>query len=316
MDNNEKCEIVRDLATQYIEKSINEGSEKFIRNHLQECEDCKKYYNTLEAKIGNEDEQDKIILKQLKKVHKHISILKIILISILILVLIAGIVLWAKQKKFSNVVNKVSEKLEYLETLDNYKITIRTIHNNFNTQDYNEFYEERYYKDGKLKRESRNSIFFYEDDSYDSIYIYNDLKQIEYHHSNYIMKKKGSAIGVLSYIKDNYKGIESTIFSLAYTVREDRFNGIECYVIRIGNDNSYTDIWVDKNSFITVREVREEYSSYYSERIFTFEENVVTDEDVDSSILDNEKYDDYKRLEVNTEFPKEQIEILDSLYTE
>ena len=58
MDNNEKCEIVRDLATQYIEKSINEGSEKFIRNHLQECEDCKKYYNTLEAKIGNEDEQE------------------------------------------------------------------------------------------------------------------------------------------------------------------------------------------------------------------------------------------------------------------
>lgn len=313
---NKNCDIVRDLAVQYIEKSISKGSETFVKKHLDECEECKEYYKTLETKIGNENEQDKIVIKQFKKVHKHISALKITLIIILIIILIIGVVLWSKQETFSNLVTKISEKVEYLETLDNYKITIRTIHNNFNTQDYNEFYEEWYYKDGKLKRESRNSIFFYEDDSYDSIYIYNDLKQIEYHHSNYIMKKKGSAIGVLSYIKDNYKGIESTIFSLAYTVREDRFNGIECYVIRIGNDNSYTDIWVDKNSFITVREVREEYSSYYSERIFTFEENVVTDEDVDSSILDTEKYDDYKRLEVNTELPKEQVEILDLLHAD
>ena len=313
---NKNCDIVRDLAVQYMEKSISEGSEMFVRKHLEECEECKEYYKTLETKIGSENEQDKIIIKQFKKVHKHISVLKITLIVILIIILIIGVVLWSKQKTFSNLVTKVSEKVEYLETLDNYKITIRTIYNNFNTQNYNEYYEECYYKDGKLKRESKNSIFFKEDDSYDSISVFPDLKQIEYQHKNYVEEKKGDAIGALTYIKDNYKSIASTIFSLAYTVREDRFNGIECYVIRIGNDNSYTDIWVDKNSFITVREVSEEYSSYYRERIFTFEENVVTDEDVDSSILDTEKYDDYKRLEVNIELPKEQVEILDLLHAD
>lgn len=308
---NKNCDIVRDLAIQYIEKSISKESEMFVKKHLEECEECKEYYKTLETKIGNENEQDKIVIKQFKKVHKHISVLKITLTVILIIILAIGVILWAKEQTFSNLVTKVSEKVEYLETLDNYKVTVKTIYNNFNTEDYSEFYTEYFYKDGKLKEESADSIFFKEDDSYDSISVFYDSKQIEYQHNNYIKERKGDALGVFTYVRENYKPIASTIFSLAFSVREDRFNGIECYVIRFGNSDSYRDIWVDKNSFITVREVNEKYSSFYSERVFTFEENVVTDEDVDSSILDTEKFNDYKRLEVKTELPKEQVEILD-----
>ena len=308
---NRNCNIVRDLAIQYIEKSISKESEMFVKKHLEECEECKEYYKTLETKIGNENEQDKIVIKQFKKVHKHISVLKITLTVILIIILAIGVILWAKEQTFSNLVTKVSEKVEYLETLDNYKVSVKTIYNNFNTEDYSEFYTEYFYKDGKLKEESADSIFFKEDDSYDSISVFYDSKQIEYQHNNYIKERKGDALGVFTYVRENYKPIASTIFSLAFSVREDRFNGIECYVIRFGNSDSYRDIWVDKNSFITVREVNEKYSSFYSERVFTFEENVVTDEDVDSSILDTEKFNDYKRLEVKTELPKEQVEILD-----
>ena len=308
---NKNCDIVRDLAIQYIEKTISKESEMFVKKHLEQCEECKEYYKTLETKIGNENEQDKIVIKQFKKVHKHISVLKITLTVILIIILAIGVILWAKEQTFSNLVTKVSEKVEYLETLDNYKVTVKTIYNNFNTEDYSEFYTEYFYKDGKLKEESADSIFFKEDDSYDSISVFYDSKQIEYQHNNYIKERKGDALGVFTYVRENYKPIASTIFSLAFSVREDRFNGIECYVIRFGNSDSYRDIWVDKNSFITVREVNEKYSSFYSERVFTFEENVVTDEDVDSSILDTEKFNDYKRLEVKTELPKEQVEILD-----
>ena len=308
---NKNCDIVRDLAIQYIEKSISKESEMFVKKHLEECEECKEYYKTLETKIGNENEQDKIVIKQFKKVHKHISVLKITLTVILIIILAIGVILWTKEQTFSNLVTKASEKVEYLETLDNYKVTVKTIYNNFNTEDYSEFYTEYFYKDGKLKEESADSIFFKEDDSYDSISVFYDSKQIEYQHNNYIKERKGDALGVFTYVRENYKPIASTIFSLAFSVREDRFNGIECYVIRFGNSDSYRDIWVDKNSFITVREVNEKYSSFYSERVFTFEENVVTDEDVDSSILDTEKFNDYKRLEVKTELPKEQVEILD-----
>lgn len=314
MNKKEECEIVKDLAVQYIEKSLNEGSQNFVKNHLETCEDCRKYYKTIEDTVCNESEQDKIVKKQFKKVHKRINILKIILVVILIIILIAGLVVWYKEATFSNLVNKVSEKVEYMESLDNYKITVKTINKDFKKESNSwEFEETYYYKDGKLKNESNQSIFFYEDDSYDSIYVFHDLRQIEYCHSNYIKKRKGSAVGVFSYIKENYKPIASTIYSLAFSVREDRFNGIECYVIRFGDRNSYRDIWVDKSTYITVREVNESYSHFYKERVFTFEENVVTDADVDSSILNLEEYNDYTKMEVNTKIPQEQVEIIDAI---
>ena len=58
---NKNCDIVRDWAIQYIEKSISKESEMFVKKHLEECEECKEYYKTLETKIGNENEQDKIV---------------------------------------------------------------------------------------------------------------------------------------------------------------------------------------------------------------------------------------------------------------
>lgn len=314
MNKEEECEIVRDLAVQYIEKSLNEGSQNFVKNHLEICENCRKYYKTIEDTVCNESKQDKIVKKQFNKVYTRINTLKIMLIAILIIILITGLVVWYKKFTFSNLVNKVSEKVEYMESLDNYKITVKTINKDFKKESNSfEIEETYYYKDGKLKNEFNQNIFFYEDDSYDSIYVFHDPKQIEYHHSNYIKRRKGSAIELFSYIKEVYKPLTSTIYSLAFSIREDRFDGIECYVIRTASKNSYRDIWVDKNTYITVREVNEDYSNYYKERIFTFEENIVTDANVDISILNSKEYDEYKKIEVNTEIPQEQLEIIDTI---
>lgn len=316
MKKKDECAISRDLAIKYIEKSINDGSREFIDNHLKDCEDCRKFYKTMEAKICNENEQDKIMRKQFKKINNHINILKISLISVFIILLVAISILWLKQEKFSNIVNEVSKKTEYLETLDNYKITVKTIDKNLKTERTWENEDIYYYKDGKLKIESANSISFYEDDSYDTISVYHNLKRIEYHHTNYIRKRKGDAIGALSFVKNNYAKAASTIYSLAYSVRTDRYNGVECYVIRFGNDDNYRDVWIDKNNYITIREVNENVSSFYSETVFTFEENVVKDADVNTDILNSEVYDSYERISNDIELPAEEIELYDLLHKE
>lgn len=308
MNKEDKCEIAKDLAIQYIEKSLSKRSEDFVKEHLSECNDCREYYKLLENKIYNGNEQDKIIKKQFKKIHRKISILKIILIVILVIILVFSIGLWVKQEKFSNLVNQVSEKVEYMENLDNYKITSKTIQRDFNTNDYWEYEETYYYKDGKLKNESDNHISFKKDDSLDSIDVYHDLRQIEYiHHDNYIELKKGDPIGILSYVKDNYEYYTSSIYSLMFSIREDRFNGIECYVIRAGDKDSYRDVWIDKSTLITIREVNESYSNFYREQIYTFEENVVTEDDVSTDILNKEKYNDYNRI--NLEYEKTRIDV-------
>ena len=300
MDNKLECDIVKELSIQYIEKTINEGSEKFVKNHLENCKECSEFYKVMESKIYNDDGQDKLMKKHLKKVHTHINLLRISLITILIFILGATFIFWSKEQRISNLINKISEKIEYMETLDNYRITQTTMYKNLKTGEKSEFKDEYYYKNGKSKRISDSSIIFCEDNSYDSIEVYKDIKQIDYSHYNYIKQKKGGLIGVLSYVKENYQPIASTIYSLALSVREDRYNGLECYVLRFGNENSYKDIWIDKNSYITIREIDEVYGSIYTETVFTFEENIVTDEDVNTKILDSKEYDDYKRNDVNS----------------
>ena len=316
MNKKEECEISRALSVQYLEKSLNEGSTRFVETHLKNCDTCREYYKTIENKIYKNNEQDKIITKQFKKIHNRIGILKMSLAVILIVIIVIGCILWFKQSTFSNIVNKVSTQVEYMKDLNNYKITVQTTQKNFKNNESWEYKEVYYYKDGKLKREADNSIFFNDDESFNSIKVYHDLKQIEYYHNNFIEQKKGDAIGALSYIKDNYEHYTSTIYSLIFSVREDRFNGVDCYVIRFGDDDSYRDVWVDKNNFITIRAVNEVHSSFFREEIYTFEENVVTENDVDSSVLNSEKYSDYKKITIENELPKEELEIYNSFQAE
>ena len=50
------CRIVQDLLPNYIEKLTSEETNTFIEEHLTECEDCKKIYETMKKdyKIENE----------------------------------------------------------------------------------------------------------------------------------------------------------------------------------------------------------------------------------------------------------------------
>ena len=42
-----ECEIVKDLASAYNQKIISEKSKKIVEDHIQECDECKKYYNQI-----------------------------------------------------------------------------------------------------------------------------------------------------------------------------------------------------------------------------------------------------------------------------
>lgn len=304
MNKEDECEIVKDLAIPYAEKLINQGSENFINKHLKTCEDCRKYYQNIDSTIYRENivqkNTDDIVVNQFKKINRHINCLKSSLVVILILIVTACCAFYIKHQKFLNIINKTCSKIENMEKLDNYKLTVNTIQKDLkddNVDNYIEYEETYYYKDGKYKVETNNSIKFYEDDSYEKVCVYHDLNTIEYYKQNFTEEKKGRNIGKLSEIA-NYKELSSTLYSWAFSVREERYNGIECYVIRSGNDKSYRDIWIDKNTFITVRIVNEDYMNFYREEIYTFCENIVTDTDVDIEILNSEKYKNYIRKEI------------------
>lgn len=217
--------------------------------------------------------------------------------SILIVIIVFMTTLSIKYYNISNVINEAYNKLEYMKNLDNYKLIQETTYKNFLDNSMYAVKTTYYYKDGKYKIELGDGIRYLEDDSYNKICVYNNLKQIEYHTQDFIEEKKGETLNVFSNIR-NYKTLEKGISRLGLSLREERFNGIDCYVIRRGNNNSYVDIWIDKNQKITLRMVEEEYMHHYCETVYTFFENMVKDEDVDSSILNTERYKDYEKKNI------------------
>lgn len=72
-------------------------------------------------------------------------------------------------------------------------------------------------------------------------------------------------------------------------------------MIRSGNNNSYRNIWINKNNFIVIRVINEDYGDFYREELYEFTENIVTDEDVSVEVLDSDKFKNYikKNIDIN-----------------
>ncbi|WP_296114390.1 zf-HC2 domain-containing protein [uncultured Anaerococcus sp.] len=46
-----ECDIVKDLMPLYVDDVLSENSKKFVEDHINSCESCKKYYEKLSSEI-------------------------------------------------------------------------------------------------------------------------------------------------------------------------------------------------------------------------------------------------------------------------
>lgn len=313
MNKNYECDITKDLAIPYVEKIINSKSKIFVEEHLKDCENCKKYYSDITSNIFEEyQKQKKNEIKELdflKKIRKNMDILKITLITVLIIIGAIIIGSFVKCQQITKIVDNAYNTIENLKTLDNYKLTQKTSDTNYEQNTSFEITSSYYYKEGKYKFDMGNMVSYYEDDSYNKICVYNDIKQIDYYTQNFIETKKGEPFEQF-YEIISYKNELPGLFKLMLSLRTDIFNGVECYVIRNGNDGSYKDVWIDKETSLVVRIVEKD-QKYYREKTYTFIQNQVTDEDVNSSVLETEQYKEYIKKEIKYNATKEIKDILE-----
>lgn len=307
--NKQECDIVKDLAVNYAERLLSDNSKNFVEKHLLECEDCKKYYNDMNSDFlenKTDNIKDAIEINYLKKIKNHISILKNVLIIILICIITIIAVFSARYYNTQNIVEKTYEKVENMKDANNYKLIKKTIYKDFTNEENSfEVTFSYYYKDGKYKIQYGNSSTRYlEDNSYNKICVYDDLKQIEYYTQNFIEEEKGDIMNMFSEILE-YKNSYTNFEILGLKLREDAFEGIDCYVIKKGTDKSYKEIWINKSTFEIIRIVSEEKSKHYTDEIYTFLEGETTNADVDSSILNTEKYQDYNKLNIKNNATEE-----------
>jgi hypothetical protein len=76
---NNECKIVSDLLPLYIEDMVCEETAEFVKNHLSECENCKRDFEELKdgndpKDIFNEVSENKEDVKPFKKIMKKMNI--------------------------------------------------------------------------------------------------------------------------------------------------------------------------------------------------------------------------------------------------
>lgn len=107
MTENKDCKIIQDLLPNYIEKLTNEDTNKYIEEHINNCNDCNRILENMKKdfKINN-TKVDKREVKYIKKYSNKLNLLKII---ILIFLIIFVVIVVRKMLIFSDLKNKAQE---------------------------------------------------------------------------------------------------------------------------------------------------------------------------------------------------------------
>lgn len=225
------CKIIQDLLPNYIEKLTNEETNVFVQEHLKECEECKKVYESMKKELDVKNEGIEVKeVNYIKKFSKKMKVLRRILSVILILfVVIVGrrvIILTSLQHKAQE--TKKDTPSNYYAKVQSYSGKDMSIIESYNDgEDYfvtfTNFSEER----GKIV----NKWYKLGDESF-------RLSETE---GKKVISKTGSAsINPISFTSEMF--IENLFLAIASSVEKIEINGKECYIIRDGNTEKFIDI--------------------------------------------------------------------------
>lgn len=293
--NNNTCNIVKDLSTLYIDNMISPSTKEFIKNHLSTCLECNDYYNNMNSDILNElhseKRNDDIEFTYLKKINNKITILKIFLTIILSLIILSILYILIKNTYINNISSDSSSKIYSVAQSNNYKLIEKSTYKDLSSNSEIKSETIYYYKDGKYKIDSGDTISYLEDDNLNYIIVNNDSKTIEYKTTNFPIQKGNIYSTFYSYLTISN-------FGIGFSIRSDDYDNQDCYVIKKNYENGFIETWINKNNNLIVRTV-ESFDYYYEDTTYSFEENASLDSDIDNSILNEEEYKNYSIINSN-----------------
>ena len=317
-----ECNIIRDLLPNYIENLVSEDTKEYIGKHINECSDCKNALEIMqEGKnkvIEKEKEEEQIELDYLKKYRRKMFMPKVLavigIIAVIIFVIIGGTFL-INYNRYTSISENIKDSREKMKEINNYS-TYRICYDNNETGEIELIdVEEYYYKDGKYKlvdksikgNNLQNIMEAVENGSINSI-EYGDIDKDK--DQKITVRPKQKKLNYFSENSEKYHYIDHLLYAnvlreiisaddinwranfaidfIHNSIRDDKFMGIECYVIRTerNDDNKYQELWIDKNSYRLVREVNGGRLSV----ITLYNIGNVVDDDVE---FNQDEYQDY-----------------------
>lgn len=291
-----ECDIVQDLLLGYVDKTLNNKSNKLVEEHLRECEKCRSKVDEIKQDIKENESNQKKEIDYLKKVRRK-SIIKSIFIAIGLILLVFLISFLIRFIKITSITNKYEASLE---------------NNNFYKEERqigaeNKAYVTKtYFKDGKCKvinetytdnGKEISEIRYFKANSDEEIAI---LPRED----NRIERRKGELIKNFNserFIKNArlVSDLSNSLYVRLFTafcmeMNKDTFEvGREYYVLKnIFEPNRRWEIWIDKETGLPIKEINfSGLKQYYpgtditklvadNVQEYRYEFGKVTDEDV------------------------------------
>lgn len=312
-----ECDIVKDLLPNYAEDLVSKQTKDYMENHINNCKQCKQALEIIiEDKNNNMDDErqeGKFEFKNLKKIKRKMLMLKLFSSAFVILIVIMILSFALKYIEFNSLVNNIKDKKEELISLDNYSIYTTSHHINYQTDTEDFYYDEYYFKDGKYKIISKSyginrwrldgtngndevGITYGEMGNNEQIIINNNEKKIINltTNSNIFSKidKLYNSYNSFSFVFQDINNVAALKigFLLNNDIQTARFNGKDCYVLRVETKEYYKEIWIDKENLLPIRSVQDIFGQLYDEKTLTFHKGNAEDEDL---IFDQEQYRGY-----------------------
>ncbi len=90
-----ECDIVQDLLIGYNDKTLKEGSKELVKEHLKQCENCRKVFDEIKSDDIQEDERIEIdYLKKINKKNSNKNICIILLIILAVIIVFLNIIVF------------------------------------------------------------------------------------------------------------------------------------------------------------------------------------------------------------------------------
>lgn len=115
------CKIVQDLLPNYIEKLTDEETNKYIEEHINQCEECKNILENMKKGLKqNKTETNKKKITFMKKYKNKLRILRIIILIIFLTILLTFIVTTARKMI---IISDLCAKAQKCENSTNFHMT-------------------------------------------------------------------------------------------------------------------------------------------------------------------------------------------------
>ena len=249
------CNIIRDLLPSYIDGLTNEETNRYVEEHIKECNECKTVLENMQKILGTENtNKNSKEVKYIKKYSNKMKILKITLLAILLILVLSYVRKMVILVSLSNKVDKYTSSTNYY---------IKSV--NYSGYDDSIITIESYVKDEKIIDRFKllsetNKI---NNTNYFNGKTVNSYAEIEFDEETEEQKSRKTAElnqerELLAFIPDYIDISHPVMFfglPLFSSIQSDKCDERECYKITVNSlgDNYDTVYYIEKETGLTIR---------------------------------------------------------------